>query len=688
MEKADGNGFDLAMDMLEDVQDIYRRKEELEKKQKQIERLAAQNEYLLERLFCTGGEARQRNEDKHRIAGMQSTINQLEQSLSEYRQTCEAITNSTSWKLTKPLRRIKGGRVKKTTEVIPEETPQPVESGFVSPLQQYVKPFPSQEVLDELKKTRFPREPLISILVPLYNTPKQYLKEMIESVTRQTYPNWELCFADGSDREHAYVGQVVQEYASKDGRIKYKVLEENKGISENTNRCIEMAIGEFVGLLDHDDILHPAALYQYVKAINEQNADFMYCDEDTFSDSPENAYLPHFKPDFAIDNLRANNYICHFSVFSRALLDEVGWFRSEYDGSQDFDLVLRLAEKAKVIVHIPEVLYYWRAHQGSVALRPEQKLYAYAAAKRAIESHLEREGISAEVENSQTLGIYKIQYELEERPLISIIIPNKDLQYLEKCICSIETLSTYKNYEIIVVENNSSQSKTFRYYEKLPEMFDNVKVVYSGCKGFNYSKINNEGAKHANGKYLLFLNNDMEVITPDWMEQMLMYAQREDVGAVGAKLYYEDGSIQHAGVCLGLGGVGAHVHAGINGFFYGYMGRLLYAQDFSAVTAACLLMKTSIFNQISGFDERFAVEYNDVDLCMRIRKAGYLVVFTPYAELYHYESKTRGRYVDSNKDERHQKETKLFYETWGENVKDPYYNPNLPLDRDAFAMCP
>ena len=555
--------------------------------------------------------------------------------------------------------------------------------------------FPTPEEAKKERETIFERPVKVSILVPLYNTPREFLTAMIDSVLAQTYENWELCLADGSDEAHKEVGEICASYVEKEGdrnRIRYEKLTENKGISGNTNACYAMSTGEYIGLFDHDDILHPSALYEYVKAINEQGADYIYCDETTFKNGDINKMLTmHFKPDYAIDNLRANNYICHFSVFARKLLDGTELFRSQFDGSQDHDMILRLTDKAEKIVHIPRLLYYWRCHAGSVASGIEAKTYAIEAAKGAVADHLRKHGFrNFKIESTRAFEtIFRIRYEVLGNPKISIIIPNKDhVTDLRRAVTSILEKSTYDNYEIIIVENNSETEEIFRYYDELKKN-EKIKIVtYEG--GFNYSAINNLGVSRADGDYVLLLNNDTEVITVNWMEELLMYAQREDVGAVGCKLYYADRTIQHAGVVIGLGAhrTAGHSHYRMPRQNLGYMGRLCYAQDVSAVTGACLLVKKSLYEAVEGLDEGFAVSLNDVDFCLKLRERGLLNVFTPFAELYHYESVSRGLDTDGEKAARYNAESAKFREKWKEVLEkgDPYYNPNFSLDRSDFAL--
>jgi len=566
---------------------------------------------------------------------------------------------------------------------------------------------PDEAKRQEQRNTKFDKDIKFSILVPLFNTPEKFLREMIESVINQTYVKWELCLADGSDKEHEFVKKIVEEYIEADKeegkklnldypRIVYKKIEKNLGISGNTNVCFEMASGDYIGLFDHDDLLHPCALYEYMKVICDQNADYIYCDETTFKgDSIDNMITLHFKPDFAIDNLRANNYICHFSVFSAELLKETGLFRSEYDGSQDHDMILRLTKAAKKIVHVPMILYYWRSHAGSVASDINAKSYAIDAAKGAVSAHLDACGFNDyKIESSRAFEtIFRIRYHLTAKPLVSILIPNKDhVEDLRRCIDSITTKSSYENYEIIVIENNSSTEEIFSYYETIKKHPAIQVVKYEG--GFNYSAINNFGAKFAKGEHLILLNNDTEVVTRNWIEELLMYSQRKDVGAVGCMLYYEDYSIQHAGIVLGLGAhrTAGHSHYKMDKENLGYMGRLCYAQNVSAVTGACMMTKKALFDEVNGLSEEFAVALNDVDYCLKLREKGYLNVFTPFAELFHYESKSRGSDVtdkaSQDNAERYNKESDLFRNKWKEILEkgDPYFNPNFSLDYSNFVL--
>lgn len=639
-------------------------------------------------------------QEKVRAASLAGRLADAKNEADSLQFQLDRIKNNPMWKASKPLRQTMHWGLRNYRRIRNLGGPK----GIVRKLKQKkieaeakklhgTASFPTPEQAKVQKDTKFDRMVKISILVPLYNTPIQFLDEMIESVLNQTYQNWELCLADGSDREHDNVGERCAEYIAKDKRIVYKRLEKNEGIAGNTNECYAMATGEYIGLFDHDDVLHPSALYEYVKVINEQGADYIYCDETTFKgDSINNMITLHFKPDFAPDNLRANNYICHFSVFSRELLEGTELFRSGFDGSQDHDMILRLTANAKKVVHVPKLLYYWRSHKASVASDISAKPYAIAAAKGAVADHLTRCGYkNFEIKSTRAFDtIFEIKYEIQSEDRISILIPNKDhLEDLRRCIDSIKERSTYENYEIIVIENNSTDKAVSDYYRTIEEQENITVLTYTG--EFNYSKINNFGASHANGKYLLLLNNDTQVISMNWMESMLMYAQRPDVGAVGAKLYYGDRTIQHAGVVVGLGAhrTAGHTHYKINYDNLGYMGRLCYAQNVSAVTGACLMVKKSIYDELGGLDENFKVALNDVDFCLRIREKGYLNVFTPFAELYHFESASRGMdVVDEKKARRYEDECALFRERWKELLAkgDPYYNPNFSLDRSDYSL--
>jgi len=548
---------------------------------------------------------------------------------------------------------------------------------------------PSKSVLQQQRAHKFVYQPKISIVIPLYKTPEKYLAELIASIKAQTYANWELCLSDGSG-ENSPMTEILKKYEAEDERIKVVYNGKALQISENTNAALRIASGDFIAFADHDDLMAPNALFECVSAINEDSTiEILYTDEDKVDMNGKGHFMPHFKPDFNLDMLRSVNYICHLFVVRRDVYEKVGMLNHEFDGAQDYDFVLRCVETSSNIKHIAKILYHWRAHKDSTAENPESKRYAFEAGARAIQAHYDRLGIRATVEATIHNGIYRSHYELQGEPLISIVIPNKDhISDLELCISSIEKKSSYKNYEFIVVENNSTDENTFEYYKELEKKCPRAKVVYWKGQGFNYPAINNYGVEQASGEYILFLNNDTEIVNEDCLKEMLSICMREDVGAVGARLYYEDGTIQHAGVIVGLGGIAGHAFVGFPHDSLGYFGRIQMTQNYSAVTAACVMIKKSIYNQVGGFDERYAVAFNDVDLCMKIREAGYLIVYNPYAELNHYESKSRGYEDTEEKVQRFNSEITLFKNRWNDFLEsgDPCYSPNLTLDKNDFTL--
>ena len=536
--------------------------------------------------------------------------------------------------------------------------------------------------------------PTISILTPLYNTPEPYLREFLDSFVDQTAPNGQLCLADASDAEHDAVKRIVEEYRAKNQRIVYKKIE-NKGIAANTNAAASLATGDYLARADHDDILAPHAMYTMGKAILQlrergEPDGFLYSDEALFSKSIQRPIVAHFKPDYAPDYLLCCNYICHLAVFQKALWDAVGGERPECDGSQDHDLFLRLIELVGGAAHVPQVLYYWRVHAGSTSGGTEAKPYVAAAAKKALADHLARTGRTGTVEDGLFPSTYRVKWDIEGDPKVSILIPNKDhTDDLEKCLQSIWKKTTWDNYEIIVIENNSTDPATFAYYEKAKQRYDGLKVVTYPEKGFNFSGINNFGRKAAAGDYLLLLNNDVEVRNGDWLTELLRQCAHKGGAAIcGAMLYYPDETLQHAGVITGLGGYAGHSHKYKQKGGSGYLFRIATVQDFSAVTGACLLVKASVYDEVGGLDEQFAVAFNDVDFCLRVRDAGCRIAWTPYAELTHYESKSRGGdEKDPAKAARFAAEQQRLYTIHGkENIlDDPYYNPNLTRDREDFS---
>lgn len=558
---------------------------------------------------------------------------------------------------------------------------KPKQPAVASPIQY------DERVLDDQRNYQWQNPVEISILVPLYNTDEKMLVDMLDSVKAQTYPYWQLCLCDASDNQHTYVAEIVRRYAEQDVRICFQ-KRENEGIAQNTNACFAMARADYIALLDHDDCLAPDALFENAKRIQNEGADFIYSDEMIFIDNPRHVVQYTYKPDFSPETLRSVNYICHLTVFNRMLLQQEQLMDSRYEGSQDHELFLRLTERALRIVHIPRVLYYWRAHDNSVAGGIAAKPHCIASGIRAVQSQLNRLSIPAVVTTAKDgYPYYKVQYKIEEKPLISIIIPNKDhVEDLQTCIRSILAKSTYPNYEIIIMENNSTQQETFRFYQQIQQQEKRITVhVFEGA--FNYSQINNQAARHARGAYLVLLNNDIEICTPDWLEQMLMFAQRNEVGAVGAKLHYPDGSIQHGGIIVGFGGVAGHAFKDELQDAPGYLSLLWVAHNVSAVTAACMMVRRNVWIQMGGLDERFAVAFNDVDFCMNLLAHDYQIIFTPFAQMIHAESKSRGMEDTPEKVQRFQQEVALFQTKWHKQLQkgDVFYNPNLSLQGDTYT---
>ncbi|MBU5679933.1 glycosyltransferase family 2 protein [Blautia sp. MSJ-9] len=548
---------------------------------------------------------------------------------------------------------------------------------------------PDQETLEAQKKHKFDYRPLISIAVPAYQTPVEFLKQMIESLISQTYPEWELCIANASP-DNEEMQRVLADYSAKDSRVRFCNLKENLGIAENTNRAFSMAKGEFMGLLDHDDLLAPNALYEIVQALQDHpQADALYTDEDKVTTELDEHFQPHLKPDFNLDLLRSNNYICHFFVVRRSIVEKAGGFRKEFDGAQDYDFIFRCTENAREVLHVPEILYHWRTHKASTADNPASKMYAFEAGKRAIEANLERTGTKGVVSHTQDLGFYRVKYPVQGKPLVSVIIPNKDeKETLQTCMEMLNSNTSYQNFEIIIIENNSTTDEIFRYYKELSKD-PRIHLLRWG-KEFNYSAINNFGVAHAKGEYLLFLNNDVKSINPDWMEELLGVCQRPEVGGVGAKLIYPDNTIQHAGCVVGMGGIAGHMFVDMPADRTGYLHKASLLQDMSAVTAACLMMKKEVFEEAGGFTEDLAVAFNDVDLCLKVRKNNHLIVYDPYAKLYHMESKTRGAEDSKEKVRRFQTEIEYMRCHWLDILKngDPYYNKNLSLTKWNYSLKP
>ena len=544
---------------------------------------------------------------------------------------------------------------------------------------------PSQAELEAQRRRKWENPVRISIVVPLYNTPEPFLREMIESVRKQTYPHWELCLTDGSQDASA-TSAVVGEYLD-DERIHYRKLEKNLGLSGNTNEAIRMVSGEYIAFFDHDDLLAEDALYEVAAEASRSGADIIYTDEDKIRGGTGERYQPNLKPDFNPDLLRANNYICHLLVVRRTLVELAGGLDESFDGAQDHEFLFRCVEKTEKIAHIPKVLYHWRVHAASTADNPLSKKYAYDAGKRAVLEHIRRCGEDAEVTDTKFPGFYRVRYILPGKPLVSIVIPNKDeVQTLRDCLDSIRRKSTYRNYEILIIENNSVQPETFAYYKEIDGK-DGIRVLY-WKEGFNYSALNNFGFAHAKGDYIVCLNNDITVITPDWLELLLGQCMRSGVGIAGARLYFPDDTIQRAGVIVGIGGVAGALFVGMPRERSGYLRKAILQQDLSAVTAACMMVDRKAWKAAGGFDEQLAVAFNDVDFCLRVRREGYLVVYEPNVEMYHYESKSRGYEDTPEKQLRFKSEIDFMKKRWQKFLSDgdPYYNPNFSLMTCDYSL--
>jgi len=547
------------------------------------------------------------------------------------------------------------------------------------------------------EKAKFRNKPKISIVVPMYNTNENFFKELIECLINQTYSNWELLLADGSENKN----ENLKQYYESDERIKYKFLNCNEGIAENTNAALKMVTGDFVAFLDHDDLLSRDALYEVVNVINKnKEVDFIYTDEDKIDEDGER-FEPYFKPEYSPETLECNNYITHLVVLKKDIIDKIGFLNSKFNGAQDFDYVLRASEEAKQIIHIPKILYHWRAHRNSTADTADAKPYAYKAGLEVIEDHLKRVGKSGIVEYGQDVpGIYKIKYEIFDNPKVSIVIPNKDhIDLLKTCINSIVKLTTYSNYEIIIIENNSEKNETFEYYKKIVKN-KNIKVLNYNentvlnsygvqdvtCKNtnlekeFNYSSLINFGVRNASGEYILQLNNDTKLLTGDWLETFIGYAQNKEIGAIGARLYFSDKSIQHAGIIVGIAGIAGNALVNLPYGKHAYFGREAATRNTSAVTGACLFCRKELYEEVGFMDEeKFKVAFNDVDFCLKLMEKGYRNLYNPYVELIHFESKTRGYEITEEQQERFNNEANNFKKKWKKFLDkgDPYYNKNF-----------
>ncbi|MBR2527157.1 MAG: glycosyltransferase family 2 protein [Blautia sp.] len=533
---------------------------------------------------------------------------------------------------------------------------------------------------------------VFSVIVPVFHPVPEYLEQMVRSVLDQTYPAWELCLAnaDPGDEKSLDILRSFRDRPEAKGRIRLLELSGNAGISENTNAALTLASGSWLCFLDHDDLLASDALYEAAWAIQkEPDVELVYTDEDKVTQNGAEHFQPHMKPDFNLDLLRSNNYICHLLFVRASLAERVGGFRADFDGAQDYDFIFRCSEQAQRILHIPRIAYHWRTHQASTADNPASKMSAYQAGQKAIEEHLRRSGQEGKVLQTKDFGFYRVKYPVKGEPLVSIIIPNKDqAELLAKCLASLAMTISYPSYEILIVENNSEEAEIFSYYETLSDCAHIRLIRFDGA--FNYAAINNFAAREAKGDYLLFLNNDVTAVSSGWLEEMLGVCQRREVGAVGVKLLYPDGTIQHAGIVVGMGGIAGSMFVGMDGAKTGYLHKASLLQDMSAVTAACMMVKRSAFFEVDGFTEKLAVAFNDVDLCLKLGERGYLVVYDPFAVLYHAESKTRGPEDTPQKVRRFQAEIEYMRTRWDRILKkgDPCYNPNLSLKKWNYSLRP
>ncbi|HYZ40589.1 MAG TPA: glycosyltransferase family 2 protein [Stellaceae bacterium] len=524
------------------------------------------------------------------------------------------------------------------------------------------------------------KPPLISVVMPVFNTPERYLRAALQSITDQLYPNWELCIADDASTIRR-TATVLTQYAAKDSRIRIVSRKANGGISAATNSAIEIATGEFIAFLDHDDLLPRRALYMVAREIvGDADLDIIYTDEDKISRWGRRID-PHFKSDWNPDLFLAQNMISHLGVYRTALVRKVGGLRSAFDGSQDYDLALRIVEQAQPqhIRHIPHILYHWRAAAGSAARSAGEKPHAAEAARQAVADHLQRQQIGAEVRLLPDSRFLQVSYSLPSEPLVSIIVPTKNrCDLLSRCVSGILERTRYRNLELLIVDNRSEEEATRVYLDEIAT--DSRVRVLRYDQPFNFSLLNNWAADKAVGGVLLFLNNDTEVISSDWLRHLVANACRREVGAVGAKLLYPNGRVQHAGVILGIGGVAGHVHLGRHRSDPGYFSRAVLQQNLSAVTAACIAMRRAVFDEVGGFNGDLRVAFNDVDLCLRIRQRGYLIVWTPLAELFHHESASRGPDLLSARHQEFVGEIAYMQSKWGRSLaRDPYFNPNLSL---------
>lgn len=657
---------------------------------------------------------------------LQSQLDSLNLNKSNLQNDYQKLTNAKAFKLWQIFQKTKNNPllvfkilkllVTKGLKVILSEIKPNTQIGVPFDInKQYLvwfqKNYPKPQLLKKQKKiqNKFKFKPKISIITPTFNTPSKFLRECIDSVINQTYDNWELCIADDASSSQN-TKKIIKEYLRKDKRIKAVFRHTNGHICQASNSAIELATGDFIAILDHDDILWPNALFEIVKCINEKPfSQFIYSDEDKLEEDGKTHIWPFFKPDWSPDYLRSINYITHFAVIKKTLIDQYGKFIPGFEGAQDWELFLRISRELEKkyqchptnthnpIQHVPKILYSWRISPTSTASEKGKltKNYAFINQKKVLKSDLTARHLVANVIKEATIGFYKTEYQIQDNPLVSIIIPSKDkLTYLTRCLKTLLEKTTYKNYEIILVDTGSKEEQTHNYYKKLSSKH---KIKILSWKGiFNFSEVCNYGVDNSKGDYVLLLNNDTEIITPDWIEQMLQYAQRKDVGAVGCKLLYPNNTIQHAGVIMGFGttakdlGVAGHLfkywNDTANDFFkFTTVDRI---RNFCAVTAACLLVSKKKYNEVNGLDATFRIAFNDVDFCLKLFNRGYTNIYNNNAILYHHESISVGKPEQGTRDiPEFQKEILLLQNKWIELIKnDPYYNKNLSLKNEHFEI--
>jgi GT2 family glycosyltransferase len=661
----------------------------------------------------------------HARVAAEATVQRLLQVVAERDAHITALYNSTSWRVSRPLRVVsaltqrltrtarrlpaaiqRGGGVGATLSLAYQRyrrdglaglcaatalVVQPADTGrndYAAWLRRYSMPdAPARQQMD-LNITAFPLQPTISVIMPVYNSPLGFLDQAIRSVRQQRYPHWELCIADDASTDAA-LRALLERHRAEEPRIKLVYRDSNGHISAASNSALSLASGAYIALLDHDDLLDEQALYWMAEAINRHpDAGLLYSDEDKV-DAHNTRFDPYFKSDLNYELFLAQNMVCHLGVYRTALVRELGGFRAGYEGAQDYDLALRVYEQLapQQVVHVPRVLYHWRAISGSTALGAGEKNYAAAAGRKAVAGHLARTGTAAQVVPAPDApGLNRVIFPCPSpEPLVSIIIPTRDrADLLGMCLDTLIDLTTYSNYEVIIVDNGSVEKKTEQLFARLPA--DRFRVIRDDTP-FNFSALNNGGASAARGSLLCLMNNDIEILSPDWLQEMVSFATRADVGCVGARLWYPDGRLQHGGVVLGIGGVAGHAHKYLLRGHSGYFGRAILHQAYSAVTAACLLLRREVFEQVGGLDEQLAIAFNDVDFCLRVRDAGYRNVWTPYAEMVHHESASRGEEDNPEKIARFGREIAFVEARWGEQLRtDPAYNPNLTLVHEDYSL--